>query len=384
MWTTSIRRVAAALLASSVAAWSVPVSGDEPAADVPTYRGDAARSGLMPGPGPAGTPRIVWTFGAGAPIASQVAVADGVGYLVSVVGSVYALDIATGSELWRADTGAPTKAGPSVDQGLVMVASGDGVDAFDARDGSRVWASAETGSVSGTPAVVDGMVVSASEDGLVSSLEVGEGQPLWQAEIGIATANSVAADESAELAVIGGQEGVAVAVDLADGNIRWRYDTQDSARIGTPTIGGGLVYLATLEGGGPGTRRLHAVDVATGERVWVVPSPGDAPAFAPALADDRAIVSGEDGSVTAMDPATGQQLWRYDAPGVVETVAAIADGVVYVASNGGLALALDAATGTELWRVPIEGIPYGITVTGELVLVGTTSGTLYAIGGSAA
>jgi outer membrane protein assembly factor BamB len=68
----------------------------------------------------------------------------------------------------------------------------------------------------------------------------------------------------------------------------------------------------------------------------------------------------------------------------VETVAAVADGSVFVASNDGHALALDAATGTERWHVSIEGIPYGVAVTGGLVLVGTTAGTLYAIGTTAA
>jgi hypothetical protein len=38
------------------------------------------------------------------------------------------------------------------------------------------------------------------------------------------------------------------------------------------------------------------------------------------------------------------------------------------------------AADPKRWRVPIEGVPYGVAVTAGLVIVGTTTGTLYAIG----
>ena len=374
------RRLAAISLAIALSMLGAPAIAGDRAGDIPAYRGDAARTGMMPGPGPSGTPEVVWSFQSGAPIASQVAVVGDAVFLVTVTGSVHALEITTGTELWRADLGVPSKGGPSVSDGLVIVVSGDGVVALDSRDGSIAWSSTATGPVSGTPAVVDDMVFAASEDGMASALEIGTGDTVWQVDLGIATANSVAADPSVGIAVLGGREGVAVAVELDSGRVRWRYDTDDSARIGTPTIGNGLVYLATLEGGGPGTRHIHALDAVTGERAWVMDSPGDAPAFAPALFRRRAFISSEDGSVTAVDARSGALLWRYGASGVVETVAAVADDTVYIATNDGQALALDAATGTERWHVPIEGIPYGVAVTGGLVLVGTTAGMLYAIG----
>ncbi len=379
---SSIRGMSAVVLIVPLMGLGWPVMGGDRTADVLDYRADPARTGVMPGPGPSGTPVVSWSFQAGAPIVSQVAVARDTVYLVTAVGSVHALDITTGAELWSSSLAAPSRAGATVVDGLVIAASAAGVSALDAQDGGLVWASAEPGSVSGTPVVVHGTVVAASEAGVVSALEATTGSLLWQTALGSAVANSVAADEETGIAVIGGRTGVAVAVDLADGHVRWRYDTQDAARIGTPTIGDGLVYIATLEGGGPGTRHIHAVEATTGKPAWTIGSPGDAPAFAPALADGRAIISAEDGSVSAYDAHTGESLWRYDAPAVVETVAAVADDTVYVASNDGQALALDAATGAEHWRVSIEGIPYGAAVTGGLVLVGTTAGTLYAIGGA--
>ena len=374
------------LLTSALMVGSVPVeaqssagSGERPA-DVPTYRGDAARSGLMPGPGPSADPVIRWTFEPGAPIVSQVAVAAGVVYLVTGVGTLHALDLASGTELWHAESGAPSRAGPSIAGDLVFVANVDGIAAFDLRDGNQVWATTATGGLHGTPAIVGELLVAASADGVVSGVVARSGAFAWQAVIDSPTAASVAADAAIGLAIVGTLDGTAVAVDLADGHVRWRYRTGDAARVGTPTVVDGRAYAATLDGDAVGTRHIHALDAATGRPLWILDSPGDKLAFAPAVADGRAIISGEDGSVTAVDPATGELFWRYDAPAVVETVAAVTDGVVYVASNGGLALALDAGTGNERWRLPIEGVPYGVAVTGGLVLVGTTSGILYAIG----
>jgi eukaryotic-like serine/threonine-protein kinase len=375
-----IRLKAVLLLATAIGGMSSAVIGSEPSNDVPTYRGDPARTGVMPGPGPTKDAVVAWRFEAGAPIVSQAAVIDDTVYVVSAIGSVHALELATGTEIWRADARAPSRASPTVSSGLVIVATSDGVVAFDRRDGYEAWSTTATGPVAGTPAVVDATVIAASEQGMISAIDAGSGGMRWRSDAGMAAANSVAADPASGIAVIAGKEGVAVAVDLADGHPRWRYDTHEPARIGTPTIAGGLVFVATLEGGGPGTRHIHAVDAATGERRWLMDSPGDAPAFAPAVIDGLAVISGEDGSVTAVDARTGHPAWRYDAPGVVETVPAVVDGSVYVASNGGQALALDLADGTERWRVPIEGVPYGVAVTAGLVIVGTTTGTLYAIG----
>jgi len=141
--------------------------------------------------------------------------------------------------------------------------------------------------------------------------------------------------------------------------------------------------VPTLEGGGPGTRHILAMDLATGQLQWRFASPGDKPAYAPAIADGRAIVEGENGTVTALDPTTGKVIWQAAAPGLVEVVAASTGGVVYGASNGGFAFALDASSGLERWRIPINGVPYGVAVAAGLVLVGTNLGTLDAIGGVA-
>ena len=348
--------------------------------DVLTYRGDDARNGVMPGPGPNGSPVVRWTFAAGSPIGTQVAVSGGTVFLVATDGTVHALDLATGAGRWSATTGTETHASPSIADGVVIVGANDGVHAFAVADGHSAWTSPATGVVRGCPAIDGHTAVFASAGGTATALDTRTGVVLWTHSLGAPDNSSVATVGG--LAVLGLENGIVVALALADGTERWRADTGTGARIGTVAIADGRVFVPTLDDGGPGSRTITTLDLATGRRLWSFASPGDKPAYAPAVGGGRAIVEGEDGSVTALDSATGAVLWQSKAPGLVEVVAAVADGVSYGASNGGFVFALDAATGAERWRVPIRGVPYGAVVTSGLVLVGTSMGTLYAIGGS--
>lgn len=335
----------------------------------------------MPGPGPKGKPVIRWTFEAGAPIGSQVAVVGGVVYLVSTDGVVHAVDLDTGHERWKASIGAETYASPSVVDGLVIIGANDGGHAITVADGSQAWFAPGTGEVRGCPAVAGHVAVFASHAGAATALDTRTGAVLWSHTIGAPDDSSVAAADG--VAVLGLQNGVVVALAIVDGTERWRADTGDRARVGTLAIADGRVFVPTLDGGSAGSRHVTTLDLATGDLLWRFASPGDRPAYAPAIADGRAIVEAEDGSVTALDVATGAVLWQSKAPGRVEIVAAVAGGTSYGASNGGVAFAIDATTGIERWQIPIQGVPYGAAVTTGLVLIGTSTGILYAIGGTA-
>jgi outer membrane protein assembly factor BamB len=83
---------------------------------------------------------------------------------------------------------------------------------------------------------------------------------------------------------------------------------------------------------------------------------GGPPTPSAMLTDGRTVFAGGRGRVVALDAASGQQRWAYEAPpgGVgfdpSRVRLAIADGTVYAATNGA-AIALDAVTGQERWRL---------------------------------
>ncbi|MEP6638084.1 MAG: PQQ-binding-like beta-propeller repeat protein [Chloroflexota bacterium] len=351
------------------------------AKDVTTYRGDAARTGVMPGPGPLAAPVVAWSFDASAPIGSSVAVVGGVVYLVGSNGTVHALDLGTGHERWKVALGVEAHSSPTVIDGLVIVGTDDGVHALRAADGTAAWSTPGIGPVGGALAVTEETGVFADGTGTVGAIDIRTGKLTWKRDEGAPDTRSVATD--GQVAIVGIDGGTIIALSLADGTERWRTGPGDPAGVGSPTIADGRVFAATgLGSEGPGTHHLVALDLATGKLLWRYASPKDVAVYTPAISDGRAIVDGEDSTVTALDPATGKVVWTSPAPGVDEVVAAVVGATVYSASNGGFAFALDAATGAERWRLAIQGVPYGAVVTGGMVLVGTDGGTLYAIGGT--
>ena len=256
-----------------------------------------------------------------------------------------------------------------------------GLRAFDAASGEPRWSVAADGQVAGAPADMDGVVVFATEAGSVVAVDATTGATRWTARAGAPVYSSLAIDDG--LVVVGTNAGSIVAFALADGAVRWSTDVGDVGRVGTPAIDDGRVFGSTgLDSAGPPSHHVVALDAGSGRILWRYASPIGAAVYTPAVSGARAFVTSEDGSVVALDVATGSVAWTANVGGAVEVVPAMAGTAIYAASNAGSAFAIDAATGRELWRVPIRGVPYGPTVAGGLLLVGTNLGEFDAIGGT--
>jgi len=107
--------------------------------DWPTYRHDAARSGLASTTVPAKI-RRTWRAEIGGRLTSPV-IADGKVFVASVDAHVlYVLDVASGEELWRCTAGGRIDSPPTIYQGRVLFGSADGwVYCLDASDGALAW-----------------------------------------------------------------------------------------------------------------------------------------------------------------------------------------------------------------------------------------------------
>ncbi|HEY7033376.1 MAG TPA: PQQ-binding-like beta-propeller repeat protein [Thermomicrobiales bacterium] len=134
---------------------------------VSMFRGNPAHTGVMPGPGPTGTPAVRWRTEAIATgkVGSQPAVVDGVVYAGAGApnkpGGVVALDAATGAERWRYHFPAENQSSPALVDGVVYVGGGVGdhhLYALDASTGEQRWALELDDDVNSPPAVVGGTI----------------------------------------------------------------------------------------------------------------------------------------------------------------------------------------------------------------------------------
>jgi outer membrane protein assembly factor BamB len=122
----------------------------------------------------------LWSFDAGAGIASPIAVANGVIYIDTSGpdGAVEAVSAATRQELWSFASGGSNSASPTVANGVVYVGSSDDdVYALDAATGAELWSFRTGGSVESSPAVVNGRVYVGSDDGRIYAFGLPGGQP---------------------------------------------------------------------------------------------------------------------------------------------------------------------------------------------------------------
>jgi outer membrane protein assembly factor BamB len=121
-------------------------------------------------------------------IYSSAAVHDGVAYFGSRDALLYAVDIATGEELWRSGDGtsAWVISSPAVRDGRVYSArsSSTAVRALDARDGSEIWKLATGGAVFSSPVVAGQTVYLGNGSGWVMALDADDGSERWRYRTG--------------------------------------------------------------------------------------------------------------------------------------------------------------------------------------------------------
>ena len=82
----------------------------------------------------------------------------------------------------------------------------------------------------------------------------------------------------------------------------------------------------------------------------------------------------DDGTLYALDAATGAKKWTYRTDSQMFSSPTVANGVVYVGSSRGNVYALDAATGAKKWAYPIGGMDSSPAVADGVVYVGALGG----------
>jgi eukaryotic-like serine/threonine-protein kinase len=365
-------------------------------------RGNVARTGEMPGPGPVNKPSPRWTFvDENYGVFSPAMVVDGVVY-VRNGDRLLALDANSGAKRWEFSVEAiepRVVPGLAVAEGLVFAGSVNGdFFAIDAATGVQRWVFA-TGqtfptSPATSPLVVDGTVYfstgqGGSADDTLYALDIDTGRQIWSFPIHGASYTSPAYDKGV-LYVAGGfgesPQASVYAVDASTGVERWKFET-DAVMFATPTVAEGTVFVEDISG------VLYALDPADGREKWRAvleePSPltyadltfdGDGPAFSvTSVSSETVFVATYQGTLVAVDADSGQVRWRYETAYGQQSGPVVSGNVVYLGTPEGFVAALNASDGHELWRYEANGaVPSFPTVTDGVIYFGD-AGTFYAL-----
>lgn len=176
--------------------------------------------------------------------------------------------------------------------------------------------------------------------------------------------------------------------------IKWRFKTGNKVRS-TPAVYAGMVIFGSNDGS------LYAVDTATGTQRWVFHTGGPV-SSSPAVWNDIVYVQSADGHLYAVDTRTGKRRWAFavgkDLPfrnGIAPTdigppdyglwdfflsSPAVANDTVYFGAGDGKLYALDARTGKRRWAFATKGrVRATPAVANGTVYFGSMDGNFFAL-----
>jgi outer membrane protein assembly factor BamB/beta-lactamase regulating signal transducer with metallopeptidase domain len=293
----------------------------------------------------------------------------------------------------------PGMTDPIAAGGVVYFGDDNGaVRAVRSRDGAQLWAH-EHGERVYTPFVDEDCVYFTSKTGL-AAIQRSDGKPAWQFDIeGGASESGGVVWPATNTLFCSGEDGFLYALDRHTGKPRWKHSLiadrpadpkgfdGGRARIGKaparPTgvaTDGKTVFQSVFD-----QSRVVAVDCATGQRSWAFQAGGWIHG-SPAVNDQHVFVGSQDRSLYCLDKATGKQVWSFHTQSRIESTPSLADGKVYVPSCDGALYCIDEATGQQVWAFATDPGPNRMhaiystpLLTADAVYFAAGEGQIYAL-----
>ncbi len=200
---------------------------------------------------------------------------------------------------------------PTVANGVVYAGSSGayyGVDnrfyALDAASGKQLWNCVLSGEINGAPAVCGNTVVFSEDgaDGKVCALNAVSGAELWSYATGEGGSPSV---YKGLVYISEGWENF-VALNLKSGVKVWEYSIPNAAWTGSPAITNGVLYAGSNNG------NLYALNASDGNKLWnFTTDSGWGISDSPAVAGGVVYFGTWDGMVYAINATDGAKLWKF-------------------------------------------------------------------------
>jgi outer membrane protein assembly factor BamB len=361
---------------------------------------------------------VAWTGATGAAISSSPSVSNGVVYIGSDDGKLYAFAVgcATGggtcTPIWTGATGGAITSSPSVSGTHVYVGSSDGkLYAFTVGCGtagaacSPVWTGATGGSIDSSPMIDLGVVYVGSTDGKLYAFDASgvtgcagapkTCTPIWTGTTGGAVESSPGVGGTTVF--VGSDDGKLYAFGEGCGSAGASCNPLFTATTGaaihsSPATLSGVVYVGSLDG------KLYAFD-ATGVTgcsgtplsctpIWTG-NTGSPIYSSPSLGDGRVWIGSDSGSVYSFHVGcnagggTCTPQWTSATGGAVRSSPSSAHDVLFAGANDGKLYAFDAdcptPTCTPAWSMAIgTTIQSSPAISNGVVYVGSSDGKLYA------
>lgn len=258
----------------------------------------------------------------------------------------------------------------------VIVGGYDGsVYALNAENGAILWLAEADGPVVGGPVIAGDLVIVGSDDEQVRALDLETGSVRWSRELGGRIWAAAVVED--DVVYIGTLEGELYALGLADGSPVW--DEPYGADAGFPAAvtvaSDGAVVLA-----GSFDKRMHAIDAATGQRIWATEG-GNWFDTRPVVDGDLVFAGNLDGKLYAMRLESGEIAWEYEAEGPIRASVIVSGDTVVVTDKNGFAHGVGRDNGQRAWISSDLGTTLlaNLAIRSGLVYVRGENGALWSV-----
>lgn len=242
-------------------------------------------------------------------------------------GILHALDLKTGAEKWKYDTGGVLAGSPNFldEQTVVVVDQSDGaLHCMELESGKLLWKTAGVERCDGSPGIGNGQVVFGSCAAALHVYGV-NGKHLKDVEVGGDGQLAGGVALAGKHAFAGARDGSLLCVDLEKGDVVWSSDESKEQTFSTPVATGKRVVYSSDNG------LVYVVNQTDGELVWKFDT-GGTPS-SPVVAKDKVVVSA-DGVLYLLKLADGAKLWSQEVSDEITSPGLIGGMIVVGADDG--------------------------------------------------
>ncbi|WP_256761520.1 PQQ-binding-like beta-propeller repeat protein [Cohnella sp. WQ 127256] len=340
------------------------------------------------------SPQEIWKVQTGGRITSSPLLVEGNIYFGSDDHKLYAVDSETGQVAWSFTADSQIRSSPKSNGSSILFQSHKGtLYKLNASSGVQEWTVAFDAPVpqaeqdewdyyDSSASMDEEVLYVGRADSRLYALNTATGKQLWSYEAAGPIKSSPIYDDAS--VYFGDWEGYLYAVDKKTGNLLWSYHTEPNNHHksiqSTPVIHKDVIYW------GCRNFELYALDVKTGKPLWEQSAP--AWVASPIYQNDTLYVGNSNGDfMSAVDPKTGKEIWRFDTSSNVLSAPAFENGLLIFGSGYAYSnmekeeylYAVDASSGQLVWKLATDKIQSTPVVANGVVYYTGFDGALHAI-----
>lgn len=314
-------------------------------------------------------------------------VANGLTYIGSDNGNVYAMQASSGKMQWHYDTGNQVSLFAMMNGNIYAQggANGDTIYALNAQTGALVWQhrvdSRIFGDVANNGFIYVNTNGSSGQGGSVYSLDGTTGAQVWRYTRQVDIPQPLIVADGVVYFIPSNrndvQQTALTALRASDGQLLWQFALSEPPTQ-TPIASNGVVYVAN-------GNAIDALTASSGTVLWHSAGLTDTSTVVSfTVADTMMYAMATTTDVYAIRLSDGRTLWRQNTPitfdGTPGDAPVVENGVVYLGRNDGNVYALRASNGAILWHQNRDRSVFPpFIVANNTIYVNTQSNALYAL-----